>query len=145
MTTPSTINDEALACAAAVLTGKDYGLRAVLDGLATPTYVTDDDGLVIYANDACAAFAGRVPAPGQDRWCVTHRLYTDDGVFLPHEECPMAVAIRSRTPIRGVSAVAERPDGSRVAFTPLPTPIFGRQGKLLGAVNMLIPRGVAPG
>ena len=34
-------------------------------------------------------------------------------------------------------AVAERPNGERVAFLPLPTPIF-RDGALVGAVNMLI-------
>jgi len=50
----------------------------------------------------------------------------------------MAVAILERRPVRGISAVAERPDGSRVNFMPYPTPIFDTAGHLLGAVNMLI-------
>jgi len=117
---------------------KDYGLRALLDAMDAPLYVTDEEGFVVYANEACAEFAGRTPAPGRDRWCVTWKLYTEAGDLLPHEHCPMAVAIQQQTPVRGVNAIAERPDGTRVTFTPLPTPLFGRNGQLLGAVNMLI-------
>jgi hypothetical protein len=37
-----------------------------------------------------------------------------------------------------VTAVAERPDGRRVAFAPYPTPRFNPAGELVGAVNLLI-------
>jgi hypothetical protein len=50
----------------------------------------------------------------------------------------MAVAIRERRAIRGVEAVAERPDGSRVNFRPYPTPVFDDDGQLAGAVNLLL-------
>ena len=45
---------------------------------------------------------------------------------------------RSSGPIRDVVAIAERPDGSRVAFRPYPTPLFDPPGNFTGAVNMLI-------
>jgi len=50
----------------------------------------------------------------------------------------MALALKEKRPIRGMEAVAERPDGTRVPFIPYPTPLFSRTGKLLGAVNMLV-------
>ena len=50
----------------------------------------------------------------------------------------MAVALRENRPIRGVEAIAERPDGTRVPFLPFPTPIRDASGKLIGAVNMLV-------
>ena len=50
----------------------------------------------------------------------------------------MAVAILEKRPVRGVTAVAERPDGSRVTFMPSPTPIFDPERNLLGAVNILV-------
>ena len=50
----------------------------------------------------------------------------------------MAVAIREQRAIRGKVAIAARPDGSRKAFTPYPTPLFDDDGQLTGAVNMLI-------
>jgi two-component sensor histidine kinase len=50
----------------------------------------------------------------------------------------MAVALKEGRPVRGVEAVAERPDGSRIAFLPYPTPIFDDAGEVIGAVNMLV-------
>jgi hypothetical protein len=50
----------------------------------------------------------------------------------------MADAILTQTPVRGASAVAERPDGTRLNFVPFPTPLFDSRGQFIGAVNMLI-------
>ena len=50
----------------------------------------------------------------------------------------MAVAIREGREIRGAIAVAERPDGTRVMFTPFPTPLFDEDGAIAGAVNLLL-------
>ncbi len=110
----------------------------VLNTLPVPIYATDSEGRLTFFNHACAAFAGRTPVPGQDRWCVTWKLYTDDGRRLPHDQCPMAVAVRTRQMVRGVEAIAERPDGTRRRFRPYPTPLFDDAGNLVGAINMLI-------
>ena len=130
---PDQILDDALS---ALSTGDDW--RAVLDALPAPIYTTDADGGVTYWNSACVEFAGREPRLGRDRWCVTWQLYTMIGEPLKHEDCPMAQAIKQQTPIRDAIAIAERPDGSRVAFKPYPTPLFDEDGTFTGAVNMLI-------
>jgi PAS domain S-box-containing protein len=114
------------------------GGRAALDAFGVPIYTTDATGAVTYWNKACVQFAGREPELGHDRWCVTWHLYTTTGEPLAHEDCPMAQAIREKRPIRNAVAIAERPDGSRRAFRPYPTPLFDRNGELTGAVNMLI-------
>lgn len=118
--------------------GSDGDWKSVLDELPVPIYTTDAEGDVTYWNRACVDFAGREPKLGEDRWCVTWRIFTTDGDFLPHDQCPMADSIRKRTPVRGKVAIAARPDGTRRAFTPYPTPLFGKAGELTGAVNMLI-------
>jgi PAS domain S-box-containing protein len=46
--------------------------------------------------------------------------------------------LKTGKPVRGVEAVAERPDGTRVPFAPYPTPIFDASGELAGGVNMLV-------
>jgi PAS domain-containing protein len=112
--------------------------RGKLDELPVPIYATDAAGSVTFWNRACVDFAGREPELGRDRWCVTWQLYTTTGEPLAHEDCPMAQAIRDKRPIRDVIAIAERPDGSRVAFKPYPTPLLDSAGRLTGAVNMLI-------
>jgi PAS domain S-box-containing protein len=112
--------------------------REILDALPVPIYITDPSGLVTYWNRACVELAGREPQLGKDRWCVTWRIYTMTDEFLPHDKCPMAVAVKERRSIRGEVAIAERPDGSRKAFRPYPTPLFSEDGELIGAINMLI-------
>src|SRR3954447_2251599 len=120
----------------ALTTGPEW--RSVLDELPAPIYITNARGAVTYWNRACVEFAGRQPRLGHDRWCVTWKLYTMTGQRLPHDECPMAQAIREQRVIRDAVAIAERPDGSRVAFRPYPTPLFDEGGEISGAVNMLI-------
>jgi PAS domain S-box-containing protein len=129
--------DEMIERALEAVSGGDQALRPVLDGLRAAIYITDADGVITYFNPACIDFTGRRPEVGQDRWCVTWRLYTNAGEFLPHDQCPMAVAINTQRPIRGVTAVAERPDGTRVNFRPWPTPILDKHGRFIGAVNVL--------
>jgi PAS domain S-box-containing protein len=112
--------------------------RDLLDELPAPVYTTDTEGAVTYWNRACIALAGRVPQLGEDRWCVTWRIYTPEGEFMPHEKCPMADAIKYRREIRGKIAIALRPDGSRIAFRPYPTPIYDAEGNFTGAINLLL-------
>jgi len=116
----------------------ETALQSVLATLPAPIYTTDAEGWITYYNQACIQFAGRTPVPGEDRWCVTWKLYGEDGSFLPHEDCPMAVAIKEKRAVRGAVAAAERPDGTRVMFTPYPTPLIGEDGDVVGAVNILI-------
>jgi PAS domain S-box-containing protein len=117
---------------------KDEQLRQVLDALPAAVYPTDPQGRITYYNRAAAELAGREPKIGKDEWCVTFKIFTPDGKFLPHDQCPMAVALKENRPIRGVEAMAQRPDGSLFPFLPFPTPILADDGSLSGAVNMLV-------
>jgi PAS domain S-box-containing protein len=112
-------------------------MRDLLEALPAAVYTTDAEGKITFYNKAAVEMAGRTPAIG-DKWCVTWRLYRSDGTPLHHDECPMAVAIKENRPVRGEEAIAERPDGSRIPFIPYPTPLHDAEGKLIGAINMLV-------
>jgi PAS domain-containing protein len=112
--------------------------RSMLDAFPVPVYTTDASGAVTYWNRECVQFAGREPKLGHDRWCVTWKLYSTNGEPLAHDACPMAQAIREKRTVRDAVAIAERPDGSRIAFRPYPAPLFSDDGSLIGAVNLLI-------
>src|SRR4051812_3885448 len=111
--------------------------RDLLNALPAAVYTTDADGRITFYNEAAVRFAGRRPSLGE-MWCVTWRLLNLDGSPLPHDQCPMAVCLKERREVRGAEAIAERPDGTRVTFTPYPTPLFDAAGNLLGAINMLV-------
>ena len=113
-------------------------LNEVLDRLPVAVYVTDPQGTITHYNSACIDLAGRVPVIPSDKWCVTWKLFTLDGAPLPHDECPMAIAIRERREVRGTEAIAERPDGTRITFVPYPTPLLDDDGDLVGAVNLMV-------
>lgn len=119
--------------------GKGYGTAfELLDALPTAVYMTDAVGRIIFYNEAASALWGCRPELGKDEFCGSWKLFWPDGRSLPHAECPMAMALKQQQPIRGLEAVAERPDGTRIPFIPYPTPLFDSSGALTGAVNMLV-------
>jgi PAS domain-containing protein len=125
----------------AALTAVQQGradIHQALDTLPVPIYITSATGTITYFNRACVAIAGRRPRVGRDRWCVTWKLYREDGQSLPHDQCPMAVAIKEKRTVRGVNAVARRPDGSQFSFQPYPTLLFDEVGNIACAINMFV-------
>lgn len=112
-------------------------LRDLLEALPAAVYTTDATGRITFFNNAAIEMSGRTPQIG-DMWCVTWRLYNTDGTLLPHDQCPMAVALKENRAVRGAEAIAERPDGTRIPFIPYPTPLHDAEGRLIGAINMLV-------
>jgi PAS domain S-box-containing protein len=111
--------------------------RDFLEALGVAVYTTDADGRITFFNQAAADFWGRRPELGEE-WCGSWRLFWSDGRPMRHDECPMAIALHENRPVRGYEAIAERPDGSRVFFVPFPTPLRDANGRLIGAVNVLV-------
>ena len=109
-----------------------------LEALPTAIYTTDAEGRITFYNEAAAEFWGHRPTLGTDLWCGSWRLYRLDGTRLPHDECPMAVTLKTGEPVRGVEAIAERPDGTRARFMPYPTPLRDAEGRVIGAINLLV-------
>lgn len=113
-------------------------LEDLIEALPGAVYTTDAKGLITSYNPAAAELWGRHPKLGSDEWCGSWRMYKTDGTPLPHDECPMAIALKENRQIRGAEAVAERTDGARVPFLAYPTPLRDASGVVIGAVNMLV-------
>lgn len=113
-------------------------LQTVLNTLPVAIYTTDTDGLITFYNEAAVRLWGCRPALHSDKWCGSWRLYWPDGTPLPHDSCPMAIALKEKRAISGQEAVAERPDGTRVSFMAFPSPLRNSTGAIIGAVNMLV-------
>jgi PAS domain S-box-containing protein len=109
----------------------------LLDALPVAVYMTDAKGNITYFNDAAAELWGRRPEPGE-QWCGSWRLFWPDGRPMRHDECPMAVTLRTGEPVRGVEAVAERPNGTRILFVPYPSVVRDESGEITGAINLLM-------
>ena len=83
--------------------------REAIEALPAAIYMTDAEGCLTYYNEAAAELWGCRPELGESKFCGSWKLYWPDGTPLPHDECPMALALQQRRPIRGMEAVAERP------------------------------------
>jgi PAS domain S-box-containing protein len=116
----------------------EWRFRELLEALPAAVYTTDAAGRLTFYNQAAAELWGYRPELGRQEWCGSWRLFRPDGTPLPHDECPMAVALKEGRPVRDTEAIAERPDGTRVPFMPFPTPLRDGSGAVIGAVNMLV-------
>jgi PAS domain S-box-containing protein len=112
--------------------------REMIDALPVAIYTTDAEGRVTHFNQAVVELCGREPTLGNDQWCVSWKLFRPDGTPLPHDQCPMAVALKEGRAIHGAEIIAERPDGTRAWVEAFPTPFFDEADKVAGGINMLM-------
>ncbi|TIT34465.1 MAG: PAS domain S-box protein [Mesorhizobium sp.] len=114
-------------------------LRDLIEALPNAVYTTDASGRLTFYNPAAVELWGREPKLGSDRWNGSWRLYRPDGELLPHDESPLAIALKEKRQVKGgAEAVCERPDGTRVPYISYPTLLRDATGEVTGAVNMLV-------
>ncbi len=77
---------------------RDLWWRDLVNALPAAIYATDASGRITFYNEAAAALWGCRPEIGKSEWCGSWKLYWPDGTPLPHDECPMAVALKTGPP-----------------------------------------------
>jgi len=137
------LSDEASTAKARKPVGRPRGKTVTishdaLQDLPVPVYTTDSKGMIDFYNDAAADFWGAVPTIGESRWFGPCDLFTPAGRPGAHEETSIASLLTKGYAVQGEEAVAERPDGRRVAFKSYPAPLKSASGKVIGAFNMLV-------
>lgn len=110
----------------------------LIQGLPAAIYTCDVNGYIITYNQAAVNLWGRQPKPGKDMWCGFYKAYNLDGTPMPHNQSPMATALKEGREINDVEIVIERPDGQIRNILLNPKPFFNASGNVIGGVNMLI-------
>lgn len=113
-------------------------LKHILEGLPVAVYLTDSNGTITFFNDAASKLWERYPVLNEEKWCGSHKLYTSDGDPLMHEDCPMAVSVKSRAPVRNIEAKLETPTGKIKDFIANTTPIWDGLNSFAGAMNVML-------
>jgi PAS domain S-box-containing protein len=116
----------------------DRIFRHLLNILPVAVYTCDKNGYITYYNQYAADIWGREPVIGKDLWCGSFKIFNADGNPLPLEECPMAITLKTGKAVEKQEIIIERPDGTKLNVVPHPRPIYDEDGKLQGAVNMLV-------
>jgi PAS domain S-box-containing protein len=133
---------EALRQALAEVTQKlrksEEGFRELLGALPAAIFVTDAGGRITYYNQAAVELWGRRPELGKDRWSDLARPCSADGKPANLKDCPTEIALRHGKVVRGLEAMLERADGTRIPVVPYPTPLRDKTGTIVGVVNMTV-------
>lgn len=115
----------------------DRPSRELLQALPVAAYTTDTAGTILLFNDAAVALWGRAPERSR-RWIGAVELTSPDGEAIAPEDCPLAVTLRERRSQSCVPLVIGRPDGSRRHVLAHPQLLYGENGAIVGAIDVLV-------
>ncbi len=114
--------------------------RLLLEKLPAGAYTCDPEGLITYFNQHAVQLWGRAPKLNdpEDRFCGSFKLFSVDGSPIAHDQCWMALALKTNEGYNRREIVIERPDGRRLSVLAHANPIHDELGNLIGAVNVLV-------
>ena len=97
--------------------------RTIFDLVPVAVYTCDADGIIQEYNRRAVELWGAEPGQNGEnpRFCGSHKIYYPDGRHMPHEECPMARALRGeKLKAEDLEIIIERPNGERRNVIPAP-------------------------
>lgn len=114
--------------------------RRLLEKLPAGAYTCDPEGLITFFNKHALQLWGRAPKLNspEDRFCGSFKLFSSDGLPIAHDQCWMAMALKTNKEYNKREIIIERPDGQRLTALAHANPIHDESGELIGAVNVLV-------
>lgn len=118
----------------------EQSFSELVENLPIAVYVCDADGCIVSYNRSAVEMWGRTPKLGDyaDRYCGSYRLYTTDGAYIPHAECPVKDVLETGRSVSDCEVVIERPDGSRRIALANIIPRRDNDGTLAGVINCMM-------
>ena len=111
-------------------------LRELADHLATPIFVVDPAGDLVFYNEPAERLLGsRFDETGMmpfAQWATIFTPTDRDGAPIPPDALPLAIAVQQRRPAQGDMWI-QGLDGERRALTVTAIPLQGQWGDHLGA------------
>ena len=110
--------------------------RDLADKLASAVFVTDDEGELVYFNEAAGEILGRpfadVGTMPMDQWARAFRPSSQEGRELSFEELPIWIALKEHRPTHGDMRI-EGMDGEMRDIAVTALPLFARSKEFVGA------------
>ena len=111
--------------------------RELAENLATPTFIADDEGRLVYYNEAAEAILGRSFAEAgelpAEEWAPHFAIEELDGTPLVLEELPAGIALLERRPAHREIALTGL-DGVRRTLSVTAIPLYARASEFVGLV-----------
>lgn len=112
--------------------------QALFGLVPVAVYSCDAFGVIQTFNRRAVELWGREPEPGDtdERFCGSLKLIRPDGSYLPHDQCPVALVLRSEIPeVSDAEVIIERPDGTQVTVVVNVRPFIDQHGVVTGVIN----------
>lgn len=113
--------------------------RQLATALVVPVFLVDDEGDLIYLNDAAERLLGvrleELDHLPFETWTTAFRPRSPGGGSVPVEDLPLVRAIRDRQPAHGPLVITGA-DGVQRTIEITAFPLEGGRGRLIGAVAM---------
>ncbi len=110
----------------------------LIQQLPQAVYTCDERGFIQLYNKAAVALWGREPECNKEKWCGAAGLFYSSGKPIEHENSPMALAIKQQRAFDAAEIIIQQPNGNYRQVIMHPAPLFNANGKLTGAVNMMV-------
>jgi PAS domain-containing protein len=114
--------------------------RGLASSIATPMFLVDPDGTLVYFNEPAESVLGQTYAEAgelsSDEWSVM--FYPEDpktGEKIPQESLPLMIALAEQRPAH-LSMVITGQDGERRSIALTAFPLFARTDEFVGAVSI---------
>jgi PAS domain S-box-containing protein len=112
--------------------------RQLMEMLPIAAYTTDNAGRITFFNRKAQELWRREPRLNQDLWCGSFKMFYPDGRPMPHDQCPMALTVRTGEACQGREIMVEHPDGTRSNVVAYPQRLVDAHGRTGEAVNLLV-------
>jgi PAS domain S-box-containing protein len=113
--------------------------RTLFDLVPVAVYTCDAEGVIQAFNRRAVELWGRTPQGhngDEEKFCGSFKMYYPDGRPMPHEECPMARALRGeQLRAKDLEIVVEQIDGKRRNVIVAPRTLTNDDGEIIGAIN----------
>jgi PAS domain-containing protein len=122
--------------------------RELASNLATPMFLIDASGVLVYYNDAAAILLGRpfgdlgeIPA---EEFGAVLELATPDGERMRRRDSPAGIALFEHRPAHA-AVLATSYNGVRREYEATAYPLFGATGEMHGVISVFWEDGAAKG
>ena len=76
--------------------------RNLMSSLSTPAFLVDEDGMLVFFNEAASLLLGRrfeeVGKMGPEEWGTAFGPFDQDGNQIPFDDLPLTIALRKGRP-----------------------------------------------
>jgi PAS domain S-box-containing protein len=112
--------------------------RELVTSLPVAVYTCNAEGRIVFFNEVAVKLWGYVPDLEDKslRFCACSKVWMMDGTFVPPEQTPMAMALKTGQSFRNIEAIVQRQNGEKFYASVNVDPLFDERGKIKGAINI---------